>query len=227
MQLFGLGGKPEHAASKLCDTHVQSQVRETLQMCTTALRFVHGCNITGKIDCTEWRQGMREPYANFSQHHPIVWWVAGARTHFRWALAHGLALAHEYEHRNGKKHMCEAFLLHLQRWVTTHGLPESMPETASPEAWLDFVLESKREEWAERIARDLPPDNCEFGVIALKDFDSSTPGSWVDSYREYYQLKRVEWAEREVRPIVMKWSGPGEAAAKKRKRDSHESVEGA
>ena len=224
MQLFGLGEDPNQAAAEECDTHVTSQVRETLQMCTTALRFVHKCNITGKIDCTEWGQGMRDPYANFSQHHPVVWWVAGARTHFRWTLDHGLALAAEFERRYGKKHMCEAFLLHLQAWVDKHGLPESMPDTVTPEQWLGFVLESKRDEWAERIAIKQPPRGCQFGVIALKDFTTSSPGNWVESYKEYYALKRVEWANKESRPIVMTWSGNGQAGAKKRKRESHEEM---
>ena len=186
-------------------------------MCTTALIHVHGVVLTGKIDCSAWKSGVREPYKAFSKHHPIVWWVAGARSHFRWALRHGFALATEYEHRSGKMHMCKAFLDHLQAWVDTHGLPDSMPETASPDEWLKFVLESKREEWAKRIALQLPPDGCQFGVIALKDFKTSSPGNWVDSYKEYYVLKRLEWASKESRPMVMKWSSAGEMCGVKRK----------
>ena len=226
MQLFGLSGAPADAAASMCDTHVQSQVRETLQMCTTALRYVHGCDISGTIDCTAWGAGLRPPYANFSQHHPIVWWVAGARSHFRWALAHGLALAVEYERRHHKKHMCEAFLKHLQGWVEEHGLPSSMPETVSPTEWLAFVLESKRDEWAQRIATESPPNGCEFGVVAIKEFEPSVPGNWMLAYQEYYVVKRAQWAERETRPIHMKWSADGQAGANKRKRrESVESVE--
>lgn len=217
MQLFGLDGMPAHAAAMMCDTHVNSQVRETAQMCTTALRFVHGCNITGQIDCTDWpKGGIRDPYLNFSQHHPIVWWVAGSRAHFRWTLSHGRALAEEYKHRSGNKHMCEAFLDHLASWISEYGFPESMPETVTSAQWLKFVPESKREEWAMRIATEMPPHECEFGVVAIKDFQSSSPGNWVETYREYYKLKRVEWASKETRPITMTWSSEGMMGTKKK-----------
>ena len=225
MQLFGLEVDASHAASFMCDTHIHSQVRETTQILFTAL-WLHDVVPKGKIDCSAWGAGKRPPYKPFSQNHPIVQWAAGSRAHYAWTLAHAHALAAEYEHRTGKKHMCEAFIQHVAKHVDQHGLPDSMPATATPDQWLEWVDEDKREQWEPRIATKLPPKGCQFGIVALKDFELPDPDDWVGSYKAYYLHKRVEWANKESRPITMTWSAAGEmgAAAKKRKRESHEEM---
>ena len=223
MQIPATKKDAEESARDACDTYACKIPVEIVQMCTTALRSVHGCVITGKVDCSAWGKGMRDPYKSFSQHHPIVWWVAGARAHFRWALKYGLALTQQYELRFNRKHMCGAFLMHLQRWVDKQGFPASMPESVTPAQWLQFVktnfptqTEAKHAEWAKRIATKQPPNGCQFGIVAIKDFEPSTPDNWVQSYREYIKHKEIQWRTREVRPLKMTWSG----AAKRPKESS-------
>ena len=42
----------------------------------------------------------------------IVQWAAGSRAHYHWTLMHATALADEYQHRAGVKHMCQCDVLY-------------------------------------------------------------------------------------------------------------------
>lgn len=218
MQLFGLDSHPVHAASKLCDTHVHSQLRESTQILYTALS-IHDHVPPGRVDCSEFGKSERNPYKPFSPNHPIVRWASAAKAHWRWVLAHANALSDEYEHRGGKKHLCAAFVRHVDEFHTTIGLPDTMPDTITVDEWLASLKDNKhRLEWASRVATELPPDGCTFGIVALTAFQPSNPSNWVESYKDYYRHKRTQWAERcNKRPIIMRWSSAGEMG-RKRKR---------
>jgi hypothetical protein len=221
MQLFGLEITAQSAADLLCDTHVHSQSRETTQILYTAL-WIHGVVPHGEVDCSAWGKGKRPAYKPFSENHPIVQWAAGAQSHYRWVLQHAIALAETYEHRSGHKHMCAAFINHIVEHVNANGLPNTMPVTVTPQQWLEWVSKDKRAQWEPRIAIRMPPNGCEFGIVAIKDFEGSDARNWVKSYREYYVHKERVWADKEKRAIVMQWSEKGELGAKKRKRESTE-----
>lgn len=215
MQLFGLDSHPAHAASKLCDTHVCKQLLESTQILYTALS-IHGAVPPQRVDCSEFGKGEREAYKPFSKNHPIVRWASAAKTHWRWVLAHANALSNEYEHRSGKRHLCTAFVQHVDNFHTTDGLPNTMPDTVSVDEWLASLDDKRRTAWAPRVATQLPPDGCTFGIVALTSFDSPDPNNWVESYKAYYGYRKVQWAERrDKRPIRMQWSSAGEMGSKR------------
>jgi len=238
MQIHGFDTDPTKAAQAACDTYVVNQAREDCQLLSTALHVL-GAPLTGTIDARRHGEGMRKPYAPMSKNHPLTWWVAGARCHFRWVLAHGLALCEEYARRavpyedgTRKEHLCVLFLRHIQEHIEQHGFPDNMPETRTPDEWLDFVGEhkpEKRDDWVSRIVTLNVPDGCQFGLVALLDFTASVPNDWTLAYHEYNEHKRKEWAARETRPIIMTWSDTGKLGAKpeskKRAREERASHE--
>lgn len=205
MQLFGLHEDASLAAAALCDTHVRSQIRETTQILYTAL-WIWDVVPAGKVDCSAFGQGDRNPYKPFSPHHPIVQWAAACRAHFDWVMQHARALAQEHERRFGGKQLCEAFIEHLVAHIELHGAPSGMPQRIAHDSWLEGLEPRKRKLWQERVALVTPPGGCLFGIVALNDFDPSNPRDWVGSYSEYYRHKEREWQSRELRPIVMTWS---------------------
>lgn len=218
MQLFGLHTNPQKSAELLCDTHVISQARETIQILSTAL-WLRGYELTGEIDCSEYGCGVRQPYKLFGKHHPIVWWCASSRAHFEWTRRHGDALMAEYTHRTGDKvHMCQLFLDHLKEHTATHGLPDGMPQNECPNVFIQRVedeLGKKRAgEWLPRIAVKNPPEGCAWGMVAVDS--SPVPNDWVASYKDNYLHKRSVW---EGKNRKMTWSAFGQLGGKKRTRE--------
>ena len=83
MQIIILDTNPIIAAQYQADKHCVKMVLETAQILST---------IAGG------------PYKPTHQKHPCVLWAGQNRTNFNWLCRHGLALAHEYTRRYGKRH---------------------------------------------------------------------------------------------------------------------------
>ena len=101
MNLFVLHRDPRIAARWQCDRHVVKMTLETAQILCSAAHLL----------------GQKAPYRPTHLGHPCVVWTAASRGNWRWVVAHGLALAEEYERRFGRRHKSLAVL----RWAERSG----------------------------------------------------------------------------------------------------------
>ena len=101
MNLFVLHRDPAIAARWQSDRHVVKMTLETAQILCSAA----------------WQLGQRAPYKPTHQKHPCVKWTAACRGNWSWVVAHGLALAAEYERRFGRTHAS----LPVLKWARRHG----------------------------------------------------------------------------------------------------------
>lgn len=105
MNIFAVNPDPIISAQQLCDRHVISQAKETVQMLVSVCdRYgvEHGVLTTAG---TVHRGG----YPN----HPCTVWAGDARHNAIWLHRHGVALCEEYTRRYGKRHACESQLFKL------------------------------------------------------------------------------------------------------------------
>lgn len=102
MNLFVLHRDPVIAARWQCDRHVVKMTLETAQILCTAAHLL----------------GQEAPYKPTHVKHPCVLWTAACRGNWRWVVAHGLALADEYERRFGRTHKSVPVL----RWAARRGV---------------------------------------------------------------------------------------------------------
>ena len=85
MNLFATSACPELSAQALDDARVVSQLRETGQLLSTAVRIVAPQALP---DGRLYRRG--------HEAHPVALWVRRSSQAFQWTLQHGLALHAEY-----------------------------------------------------------------------------------------------------------------------------------
>ncbi len=100
MNVFAVDRDPVRAARALCDRHVVRMTLETAQILCTVART---------------RFGQRAPYRATHPNHPCVVWAAARRANWDWLVAHGLALADEYERRFGRVHASRAVIARVAR----------------------------------------------------------------------------------------------------------------
>lgn len=223
MQLYGLSPHPVEAARALCNQHVNSQARETMQILITLL-WHWGVVPAGPVDAGEF--GPLDVYAPTHKDHPCVKWAAACRAHAMWTYRHAKALCGEFtrRHKGLAKHLCEHHIDHWYAHVETHGFPADMPETIAAEAW---IAQPANRSLAWRVADINPPHGCAFGIVAL-DMIGPRLGlynDWTASYHQYYLFKRDFSFKRPMgwglyltnKPIATPRSAPKSSANRKRK----------
>jgi len=88
MNIFATSKNPVACAQALDDKRVISQIRETGQLLTTALRR-HGFAVTAKHDFS------KPPPATAHPHHPVTKWVGDTIGNWDWTMEHFEALLDE------------------------------------------------------------------------------------------------------------------------------------
>jgi len=99
MNLFACYDDPIEAAQCLPDKHVCKMCIENAQMLAVAVGSLHGFG---------WGNIRKKDGSNYSGkahfNHPSTKWIRESYANLAWAIAHGLALCDEFEHRYGKPH---------------------------------------------------------------------------------------------------------------------------
>lgn len=91
----------------------------------------HGAPVPEKRPAGVWKPYYRPSHAG----HPCTRWAGETRANWLWAMAHGLALCHEYRARFGKRHASEDVLLRLVYLDQQYGFaPQEGALTEPPQA---------------------------------------------------------------------------------------------
>lgn len=109
MNIFFVDKDPREAAKALCNAHVRSQIRESMQMLSVA-HFYYG------LDDDKFEKVTHK-------NHPCTKWVMASRDNYKWLVKHLTQLLIEYKTRHGNSHHKEE-LLRLYENVP-EGLPYS------------------------------------------------------------------------------------------------------
>lgn len=199
MNIFAVHQDPTLAADSLCNIHTRSQLRESGQMLSTALRCRHGVRGTviffrknGSVEedrpiITELEEysGMRRTeariYWDAYVNHPCTRWARTSWANYIWLYKHAQRLAEIYYERSGKCH---------GTWDKL-GLP--LHPNSGRAADLRFGLSQKESDrlWNGDYLDEITPF-----ALAMDD-DCIEPGApdvrhekSVISYRRYYYLKK-------------------------------------
>lgn len=105
MNIFYVDHDPGLAAQDLCDRHVNSQAKESVQMLVSVLQRYDVEHDVRTKSGTLHKGG----YPN----HPCTRWAGDSFENARWLLQHGMALCMEYTRRYTKVHACYAQLLQI------------------------------------------------------------------------------------------------------------------
>jgi hypothetical protein len=92
VNVFILDADPVLAARAQCDRHVVKMTLETAQLL-----------------CAVFDPGAA-PYRRTHYNHPCTRWLRTSCDNWEWLVAHGLALAAEYQHRYGRRHASAAVI---------------------------------------------------------------------------------------------------------------------
>ena len=200
MQLFVLSADPAESARLLCDKHVTSQVKETVQILYTAL---HNLSIspTAEFPLPDGDGEMLKPWEPVWPHPCIDWAGCGIKA-FRWTLEHGLAIADEFERRYGRKTVSYYHLKYIEAYLP--GVAEFFPtDPAGGYCWLDSLPEKVQERIKPRLCFANAPASVGFGVVAMDpEYVVAAADGYPDcvaSYRQFYAHKAKDL-------FVMKWS---------------------
>jgi hypothetical protein len=101
MNIFVLHRDPELAAQLQVNKSLVKMVCETAQLLSTAVRQ---------------HKQVRGLYKPFCPKHPCNLWIMKSRSNFRWTVAHGLALADEYEYRYGSIHASRKVIVKASKY---------------------------------------------------------------------------------------------------------------
>lgn len=96
MNIFFVHQNPVIAAQSLCNAHVRSQIREAVDMLSTAHYLVG-----------EHTEEMRSPTHKY---HPSTRWVTQKDNNYTWLYKHYKALCEEYLFRHGVPHRLSSYL---------------------------------------------------------------------------------------------------------------------
>lgn len=191
MNMFFVRGNPILSAIELPDRHIGKMSVETVQMCVSALRR-HGCPIEELP-----LNAKGEPHAGGYPNHPMTRWVGECRNNFEWALAHGLSLCAEWEHRwpDRKKHASLNQLL----TIDDRGLCEFIPtlDMLEIEPWkhrtdkIDTLVAQNR---YTKIPLCFGNFNWKYGLSSGKIDDIYHHGRrTVTAYQMYMRDKLKKW----------------------------------
>ena len=174
MNIFVLDRNPEQSAKYLADKHVVKMVVESGQMIANAFSLEHLADST----CPKTQKGL--PRSHSYLHHPCSKWTLESKDNFLWLCHHGLAIAHEYTLRYGKRHFTEDFLWWAMfRWDSADNINHEH------EGLTEFAVAIPETAKAYEIAKTLP--------------------DVVDKYRAYYALDKAylaKWTVRDIPPFM-------------------------
>lgn len=96
MNIFFVDTDPGDAARMLCNAHVRSQIKESVQILSTA-HYLQGDHTEAMLPVTH-------------KHHPSVKWAAENSSNYGWLHRHLRALCAEYQYRHGVPHRLEPMI---------------------------------------------------------------------------------------------------------------------
>lgn len=115
MNIFFVDRDPTTAAQMLCNAHVRSQIKESMQMMSVA-HYIYGIDDKRFLPITH-------------KNHPSTVWVRENRNNYGWMVQHLKALLAEYKFRHGNPHRYEEdFPLYE---IVPSGLPYASGYSAS------------------------------------------------------------------------------------------------
>lgn len=173
MNVFFLDRNPVCAAQCQCDKHVVKMVTETAQMLSAVHHFAY----------TELK-GSNKIYRLAYAKHPWTKWAFWSRLHYRWLLAHGIALGQEYTYRYGKIHKSAEVIEGIAEWSDENKFWRVTSVDGGSIKWVPYCVRTEDEYITYaggRIRRDP-----------------------VEAYRSYYKYKNtimdMRWTKREPPP---------------------------
>jgi hypothetical protein len=128
MNIFYVDKSPQLAAQALCDKHVVKMILETAQLLSS--------NIPETL-----RDTLPKPlvfYKKTHYNHPCTIWTRTSEENFNWVIAHGLALAGEYQFRYGKIHKSLSVILSVvqaTKLITFPSKQFTSPALAMPDEY--------------------------------------------------------------------------------------------
>lgn len=166
MNIFVVHKDPLEAAFMLCDQHILSQFKESIQMMVAAALFngVAPARMPLTLAGTHHRGGYK--------HHPCTVWVSESRENYGWLLLHTVGLAQELNNRYGNTDS----ILHKQLrtlWVQSAEIQAHFPDIPMT-PFARAMNQSKGEN------------------LDLIDDEQYTT---VDAYREYYRRDKKSFAK--------------------------------
>lgn len=198
-----LHDNPERAARMLCDRHLTSQSKETVQILYTAFTKM-GVPLTEMVQMPD---GTTERPWKPVWNHPCVDWVMSGIDALLWTIKHGEAIVDEFEQRYGHKLKASYHLAFLRAHFNQHGFKGQK----SAADWLASLDEATRQRVGPRVGFLLNEygDYAEFdhgelayAVVAMDpEFvvkDDQDHIDCVESYMKFYTHKAKH-------QFVMKW----------------------
>ena len=148
MNIFILSISPVSAARAHCNKHVVSQIKETAQLLSTAVRLTGG------------DYGYKVSYKN----HPCNLWARETKANFNWLKHLGMELCWEYTHRYGKVHKCESIIRDApddtipdgQLTPFAQAMPDEYKHDDPVRAYRTYYVNDKKHmfKWTKRNAPD-------------------------------------------------------------------------
>ena len=243
MQIFVTHTNPERAVqcsedddTPLCDQWV---VKMQTEACQLLISVCHARAAAGQPGY-EWLQKpvpgpggeqfeVWKPLSKGHLKHECYLWVLADKHHFDWTLRHGLALCEAYTHRFGKTHKAEWHLKNIQSMLPDSDRADSANSTSTltVDGFLDFLskfdpeLRASKFQTREKFCETNPPEGCLFGILAgpTRVSDDITA-----CYRNYCREKRNTF--KTPMRFTESYAEKTNKLAGKRRRESHDSVEG-
>ena len=174
MNIFVLDKDPRRAAEAHCDKHICKMILESGQMLSTAhwfgwQRMLKAPSGLKQRDLMVWlrdnvREDLQPLWKMTHVGHPCTKWTQHVWGNYMWHSRLGLALCEEYTRRYGREHKSHEY----HRWLNRHIPPTFESTVEDPVGMTPFAV--------------CMPDECKI------------PGDPVESYRNYYNLKKVRFA---------------------------------
>ena len=193
VQVFVLDADPIKSADELCNAHVVCQGKEGAQILYTIL-WKWGVVPDGPVECGD--RGFHKVYQHPYDHHPITLWGAACQAHAMWIYQHCKAIFAKFTRIYNKKHLSEYHVDHWMNHIEQHGFPDSMPESIEAHEWLNSLGDKDHNIVKNRVCIGNPPYGCKFGILAIEKMMGPYNNNCVESYREYYQYKRLHEFKR-------------------------------
>jgi len=119
----------------LCNAHVRSQIKESVQMLATA-HYMLGLDSSCVVPPTH-------------RNHPATKWVMGNRANYEWLFEHYKALLAEYKHRHGVEHHYVQHIPALE--MMPNGIEFQRHYATCPPAIVTEDLKPKHNDWASVV----------------------------------------------------------------------------
>ena len=186
MQLFLL--PPE----VFCDTHINSQAKETAQILYSALidtglpAYPFSATVEGELK-------ELKPYKRV-WNHPCVFWAGSSIHALMWTLIHLTKICYEYQQRFGRRHLCSYHADNLCFHIHKHSdaLTSKLGSSRNPADWLAKLTPHQRASVESRVSTLGAPPEVGYGVACMdpefrmhvnKEIDL------VESYLNFYVYK--------------------------------------